>query len=158
MDFFDARELRGQRAKDVRRCRGEKEAEAGADEREEKRFGKELSNESAARSAQGETDRDFVLTTGGTGKKQSDNIGAGDEEQQSDGAEEQPERASRIGDGGFLERLDADGEIAVGFGKLAAKLRLYGREIGTGLRDGDAGLEASDNSEPVVFARLTVGK
>ncbi len=51
MDFFDARKRRGQRAEDVRRRRREKEAEARADEGEEKSFREQLCNDRAARSA-----------------------------------------------------------------------------------------------------------
>ncbi len=66
-------------------------------------------------------------------QEQGDDIRTGDEQKQRDGAEEQPERAARVGDSGFLERLDADGELGVGFGELAAELRLHGGEIGASL-------------------------
>src|SRR6266403_2185765 len=67
MDFFDAGKLRGQRAEDVRRCRREKETEARTDDSQEKGFGEKLSNERAARSAQGEAHGDFVLSLGRAG-------------------------------------------------------------------------------------------
>jgi len=63
MDFFDSGKLRGQYAEDVRRCRRrEKQTKSGADKGQDKVSVKQLSNERAARSAQGETDGDFVLT------------------------------------------------------------------------------------------------
>ena len=62
MDLFDAGKLRGERAEDAGRCRREKETKARADESEEKSFGEQLSNERAARCAQGEANGDFVLS------------------------------------------------------------------------------------------------
>ncbi len=103
MDFFDTGKLCGEGAEDVRRCRREKQTEAGADEGQEKSFGEQLSDECAARSTQGEADRDFVLTLSRARQEQSHDVGTRDEQQQSDGAKEQPEGAARIADGGFLE-------------------------------------------------------
>ena len=126
MDFLDPGKLCGQRAEDVRRCRGEKKTEARADEGQEKGFGEQLSNERATRSPQRETNGDFVLTLGGARQEQRNDVRASDEQEERDGAEEQPERPARAGDGIFLERFDGDREVGVRLGKLAAELRLDG--------------------------------
>lgn len=81
MNFFDAGKLPGQRAEDVRRRRREKEAEGRADEGLEKSFGEQLSNECAARSAQGEPNGDLVLTLRRARQEQGHNVGTRNQQQ-----------------------------------------------------------------------------
>ena len=52
-----------------------------------------------------------MLTLSRARQEESHYVGTRDEQQESDGAKEQPEGTAGITDGGFLERLDADGEL-----------------------------------------------
>lgn len=156
MDFFDAGELRGQRAEDGGSGGCEKQTETGTDKCKEKCLREELRDERAARRAQRKAYGDFVLALSGTRQEQSDDIRTRDEQKKRDGAEEQPEGAARIGDDGLLERFYSHGEVGIGFGELAAELRLHSGEIGTSLCNGDAVLEASDDGEPIVLPGLAV--
>jgi len=97
-----------------------------------------------------------VLTLGGARQKQRDDVRAGDEQEERDGAEEQPKRPPRSGDSGFFKGVDCDREI-VCLGKLPTELGLDGGEIGTSLRRCDAGLQASGDDKPVVFASPAKG-
>ena len=99
-----------------------------------------------------------MVTLSRARQEQRHNVGTRDEQQQSDGAKQQPEGTARIADSGFLKRLDAYGELRVGFGKLTAELCLHGGEIRASLCDRDAGFEASNDDEPVVLPGLTVRK
>src|SRR2546422_44429 len=92
----------------------------------------------------------------GTGQEQSDVIGASDEKKKRDGGEEEPKRAARFADGGFFERLNADGEAGVSFRKLAAELGLNSGEVRAGLRESEAPLKATNNGEPSEFATLRI--
>ena len=111
-------------------------------ESEEKGFGEQLSNERAARCAQGKADGDFMLSLCRASQKQSDDIRAGDEKEQRDRAEEQPERAARGSNCDFLERLDVHGEVGVCLRKLAAELRLDNGKVCAPLLESDARFKA----------------
>jgi hypothetical protein len=153
-NFFDARQARGQGAEDAGsgvRCQ---ETQDGAEEREEEGFGEELRYKRSARSAHGKADRDFVLSLRGASQEQCNDVGAGDQEEQRDGAEEQPERAPGACDGGFFELVDAYREVRICFGELLSELVLYGGEVGTGLIDRNAWLEASPITLYHVDSRL----
>ncbi len=99
-----------------------------------------------------------MLTLRRARQEQRHNVGTRDQQQQSDGAKEQPEGTARIADSDFLKRLNAYGEFRVGFGKLAAKLCLHSGEIRASLRGRDAGFESSNDDEPVVLPGRTVRK
>ena len=157
MNFFDAGKLRGERAENVGRRRREKETEARADEGEEKRFRKQLSDERTARSAQGEADGDFVLTLSRARQKQSATmlvqaISRSRETEPKSSQRERRESATVVSLSGSMPTERS----RVGLGKLAAELCLHGGEIGAGLCDHDAGLEATDHGEPVVFPGCAV--
>jgi hypothetical protein len=60
-----------------------------------------------------------VSTAEGAGEKQIGDVGTGDEEDKSDGAEEgEEDPAYPVGDGLFVEALNADAGIAIGVGEL----------------------------------------
>ena len=92
MNLFNARQFRGERTKKARRSGSDRETKNRADQREKKYFGEQLCDECTARSSQREAHRDFVLTLGRARQKERNNICAGDQQKQRNGAEEQPQR------------------------------------------------------------------
>ena len=92
MNLFDARQLRGEGAKKAGCPGSDRETKDRADQSEKKRFREQLCDERTARSSQREANGDFVLTLGCARQKERNNIRAGDQLKQRDGAEEQPER------------------------------------------------------------------
>ena len=145
-DLFGAREALAELVEELDRAAGEREAEDGADHGKEQNFAEQLRDDGAARGAEGEAERDFALAVGGTREQQRGDVDAGDEQQEGDGAVEEPEGAADVADDDGLEGLDADVEVAVGLWKLHAELALDGGEIGERLCPGDAGLEAADDA------------
>ena len=67
---------------------GEKKSEKRAGEREQARFDDQLTDEPPAGCAKRKTNADFFLTCGGASGEKSGDVGAGDEEHESDHAHE----------------------------------------------------------------------
>ena len=62
-------------------------------------------------------------------QEQGRDVRANDENQQSDRAEEQPESPAHTADNGVFERLNLNGQVAVGLRVLCAELFLDSLEV-----------------------------
>jgi len=112
-----------------------------------------------ARGAESDAHRHFVLTSGSSREEKIADIGAGDEQNEED---DKHERRKEKKDNRFIARrkraglVEAETEIFLGVGMrlremLGEELKLCG-----GFSVGDAGLEASDDGNPVMVALVEV--
>ncbi len=147
-DLFRARKRFGEVVEELDSAAGEHKAEDGAQDGEQQHFTEQLCDDGTPRCAEREADGELALAVGSAGEQQRGDIDAGNEQQEDDGAIEKPERGADVADDDGFERLDVDGEVAIGFGKLRAELVLDGGEIGKGLLLRHAGPQAADDVVP----------
>lgn len=137
---------------------GKSEQDSGnaSEEAEEEALGHELADEMHARSAESEADGDFLLALGFAGQREASCVGAGDEENQAGGAEEDEERHANVAIELLAERSD-DNTVALvgvrmGEGDLGFEIV---ESLLCGFR-GDAGFEAGEDAH--VAALEVVGR
>ena len=118
--------------------------ERAAEAREQHAFGEKLANDAQVAGAQSRANGKFARAAHGARQKKIGDIGAGNQQQETDGGEQQEEEWLDIADDVFLHGNDGDAKVFVG-------LRICGREIlrdaihvGPRLRERNARLKAAD--------------
>ena len=82
-------------------------------------FDEQLADDAPASGAKGGADGDFAGTAEGSGQQQIGDVGAGDQKDESDSAEEgEEDQAQAVGRGHLIEALGEEPGIAIGVGKL----------------------------------------
>ena len=124
------------------------DAEQAADRREEDALGQELLQQPAAARAQRRADRELFLTSEGAREQQVGDVGAGDQQDEADGAEQHQQRTADVADDLLVQRHDAERQAAIGridVRKVAPQPG--GDGVHLGLRGGGAGagLELGEN-------------
>src|SRR5271163_3544227 len=84
----------------------EDEAEDAADEGQDDAFGQQLTDDACAARAHGGANGEFTLAAAGADKEKVGDVGTGDEENEADGAKEDEEGVTSLGDDGVAQRLD----------------------------------------------------
>src|SRR6202041_254018 len=97
---------------------------------------------------------DFTLAGGGAREKKTGDVCAGNQKDQSDGADKHDERATHIADENVLQRFELHAEASVRFWKLGGDVSGNGVEFGLRLRNCDAGFEQSEGTEEMGAATL----
>ena len=117
---------------------------------EQDAFGEELADDAGASCAHGGADGELALAAGGADEEQVGDVGAGDEEDKADGSEKDEERGARAGNDGITEGLDAEAVVRTHVVGVFATVGVGGElELGIGLIDGDAVVEAAGDEEEV---------
>ena len=120
--------------------------------REHDAFGEQLADDACAARAHGGADGEFTLAAGGADEQKIGDVGAGDEQNEADGAEQDEERLTSAGDDGVAQRLDAEAVFRVHIVRDTAAILIGGQfELGVGLGERDAGLEAAGDKEVVAL-------
>ena len=128
----------------------EDEAEDAAGQREDDAFGQQLTDDARAARAHGGANGEFTLAAGCAHEQKVGDVGAGDEENEADRAEQDEEGLTSAGDDGVAQRLDAEAVFGVHIlGMKAAILVGDEFELSVGLGEGNAGLEPAGNKEIV---------
>ena len=120
---------------------------------EQKAFGQELADDAATRGSHGDADGEFTLAAGGADEQQICHVGAGDEQDEADGSEEDEERRAHVADDAVAQGFDGEAFFWPhrAFRVAAAELVGGDVELGVGLGEGYAGLEASGGEEEVAL-------
>ena len=135
----------------------EDNSQRAAAKREQDTFREQLANDAASTGAQGCAHGDFFAASDGAREQEICDVGACDQENERDGAEQNYQGAAGVADYLLLQRHDSEGETAIGRIFLRVILAEAGGErvhFGLGLRDGDAGLEFADDVVVFVVAIL----
>ena len=113
-------------------------------------FGQQLTDDACAARAHGGANGEFTLAAGGADKQKIGDIGAGDEQNEADGAQKDEKGITSTGDDGVAQSLDAEAAFCVHVFRMKAAI-LIGDEfqLGVGLGEGDARLEAAGDKEIV---------
>ena len=87
---------------------------------------------------------EFFFAGGAAREEQIDNVGAGDEQDEADGGEQNEQALAHLRGGGILQRTNEDAEAFVlrGVGNGGPAIERF--KFRAGLRDGYAGLESRD--------------
>ncbi len=141
-----------------------RDAEESSGDGEERGFDEELAKKARACGSEGHADGDLALASAGAGEHEVGEVGAGDEEDETGDAEEDPERGvvgvAQVADaGGGGERAEFEvAEQLGGVGAVALWQRGFkeafagGGEPLRGAFDGPAGLEAAHDVDVEVLA------
>ncbi len=133
---------------------GEKNSSDAAGEREDQAFGEELAEQAGASGAERGANGDLALASGIAREKKAGDIGASNQENQGDRADEDHECRAHVADENVLQRIEPHAPSGVGDGILRGEVSGDGVEFGLSLRDGDAGLEQADGTEEMRAAAL----
>ena len=120
----------------------------GAEGGEDEAFGKELADQARARCAEGGADGGFAETLASAGHEQIGDVGATDEEDEGDSAEEEQEGAAHFADVVGLKGKEVEAEVGHG-GAAVEGVDLAGNVVGFILGEGGcaAVAEASDDMQ-----------
>ncbi len=83
--------------------RGENHAEGGAGEGEQETLAEQLAHDAGARGAEGGAHGEFLLAGGAAGEQEIGEVGAGDEQHESDGTEQHGETGAVVTPAGIFE-------------------------------------------------------
>jgi hypothetical protein len=148
---------------------GEQESDSAADRRKQNAFGKHLAEQPRRSSPHGGTDSDFFLPYRGACQQNIGDIGAGDQQNESDDGHQNFERLAEIGaQYGTAVAAFGDGEAlikkstSVDSGHLAGlglkHLLEFDVETGFRLSKADAGLQATDDLKPLALVEWLLFK
>ena len=112
--------LRSQRGESIANPNGDEKSEHAAEKRDNKTFCEKLTNNLAAARADGGANGELSRAGGAARSKKIGQVGAGNEQDQSDGAEEQGEIGAIFPNQTFEKRRDVDRLLRVGF-----RIRLF---------------------------------
>ena len=124
--------------------RHEERAEA-ASEGDQKRFDCELAKESNARGAKGRADGKFAAACRATREEEIADVGAGDEQDETDGAEKNSERCSCIAEQVLFERFGVHAPAFVGAGVSGSQAIGDGGKFEFRAGDGSVGLQTRED-------------
>ena len=144
-DGGGARKIERQEREDGARAPGgDEEPEPAAEEREEKALGEELPEEPLAPGAEGDADRELAGPAARAREEEVGHVGAGDEEDERDRAEEDEEERPHVSDHRVGERHQARAGALVGVGIGEGETARDAVEVGLRLRDRHAGSQPPD--------------
>src|ERR1041385_2542326 len=95
----------------------------------------------------GEADRDSGCASGGAREQEVRDVGAGDQEEKSDGTEKRPKDRSRIANEPLLQRSHVRGHVRVVARLVLGALRGELLQLGGRLLDGDVRLEERERAK-----------
>ena len=154
-DRVDARHAAAaERVEALHAGRGDQQAGQPARAGEQERLGEELPHQPGGAGADGGADRHLAAPADGAGEQEVRDVGAGDEQHEADGADEDPQRTADLADDLLAQRHDAERQLPVGRidgGMLAAEARRQRVHPRLGRRGRDAGRQARE--DVVVLAR-----
>ena len=130
------------------------EAERGSDQRQDQPFYQQLLHHRRSRRAQREAHGELMLAPRRLRQQQAGDVAARGQQDQGDGARQEPQRSPDASDLLFLQGRQRHGPALVGIRKLLAETRLDRGEVGLRLLDGDAGCEPSDGRQEPRLTRL----
>ena len=130
------------------------EPESGADEGEQQTFGQELRGKIGTRGAEGRAYGKFLAARDGTREEQVGDVGAGDEEYEADGTEQNEEQGTNFTNDAIAERSHHDRDGVVLFWIGVRKLRGNANHLGFGLVGRGSRGQATDDAEPTKTAAL----
>src|SRR5439155_19892816 len=110
-------------------------------------------NARAARAHRG-PDRNFLLPRGATGEEEIGNVRAGNQQHESDGAEERKEGWFYLANKAFVERRNKYVPAFVSLVKLLVELRIDHAETSLRLLQIDTGIQTRDRRPHAVIARF----
>src|SRR5205814_5342426 len=119
--------------------------------------GKKLTDDARAASSERETNGDFLLTRGGSRQRESGNVGAGDQQNESDDDHGDVKGWSNLA--GFTvearpRRTKRDGGSVLGLGERSRAVKHFVAEncsgVGLRLADGKARLETAEDDDPPI--------
>ena len=116
---------------------GERQSEAGAGEREDDGFGQRLPYQRPTAAAHRGAHGEFALAQGGADQQEVGDVGAGDQQQEDDGAHQGQQRGAHFFDDVGVHRLEAYG-VAGGAGDEEVLARFGGDAVDGRLRLFDA--------------------
>ena len=125
-------------------------AECSTGEREQQALGEQLAEDGAAASAERAAHRQFLLAGHAASQQQIGDVDAGDEEHETDGAQQQPEHLDAVfGHVVVLERLHIGAPTLVAFGIHLGDVRSDCIHVLLRLLDGHARFKTAHDAEPV---------
>ena len=107
-------------------------------------FGEELANEAEARGSEGDADGDFLAAGGGAGEQQIGDVGAGHQQDESDGAQDNHHCGAKAAGDLQSEWAGSQGESTVGLRVLNSEDGSEAVDFVIGFLGRDAGSEAAD--------------
>ncbi len=126
--------------------------QAAANRREQHAFGQQLRDDAAAGGADGRSNRDLAAAPGGADQQQVGDVGAGDQQDEPDRAEQHVEGRADVGDHLLAEAANVERLVLVEHAPVLL-LVLLGRHLqpGGGLGDRHAGLQLAGDVEVVAL-------
>ena len=155
------REARGVVLEDAERGVAEAQAEHAAEQRRDQRLDQELDAQRLLVGPQRGAQRELVLAPRETRQRQVGDVGARDQQHERRGAEQDEERRPSAARELGAQRRHRHGEalrLVVGVGVLLVQARGDALDLGAGLLDRDAGLEAREDLGHPVQAVLLHGR
>ena len=150
-DFVDARDAgRGDGYEDAQSGKGKAQADEAAEQTENEAFEEEFAGDAVGTGAKCRADGEFLTAAFDADEEQVGDVGAGDKQDESDRAHEDPEHAADIADNVVFEgtKIGSDAGVIEEFGaeawrsrEGAGDKRKHAGNVGVGLFDGDARLE-----------------
>ena len=132
---------------------------SAAGERDDQALGEQLPDDGAAGGAHRGPHGQLALARAAARQQQVGDVGAGDQQQEPDGSQQQPQPLlGRVADEVVAEGLDTDGPPGFGRRALALDRRAEGHHARVRLGDGDAVFQPAHHVEPVVPAFQLLGR
>src|SRR5215510_9079965 len=125
-------------------------AQRAAEERQQQAFGQQLPRQPEASRAQRRAHGEFLAPRLATRKREIGHVGAGDEQDEADRAQQQPERSANIAHHFIQQRRDEDGHLVVLDGILAPQRGGDLIDLRLRLFDGNALFQAPHHHQEVV--------
>ena len=133
---------------------GEADAECAARDGEKDAFRQELPQQARSARAEGRPDGDLARAAARPREQEVGDVGAGDGEDEANGAEQYEQRRSHAGDEAFGQGNDLDSPALILLRILARERRLHGRELGLRVGRCRPALQAPDDPQVVAPAPL----
>ena len=144
---------RGEQKADTPLCRDE--ADGGAYEREHQAFRQELSGEIGSRGTESGAHGKFLAARDRTREEKIGDVGARDEQNETNSAEQDQQQRANFADDAFAKRAQHDGDRVVFFRIGARELRGDASHLGFGLIGSDTWRQAANDVEPAQAAALS---
>ena len=155
LNAVDLRKLwRQKRGENVHAVVGEGDSREAADDAENERLTEKLTHETRTAGAQRGADSDFSRARSGPGEQKIGDIGARDEQYETDGTEQNEQGRFHLADEKIAQRDHADGPTVVVFGILFCETVGDRVELSVRLIESDARLDATSQSKPMASATL----
>ena len=142
--------LRNQRRRDAKNRGANRDAEPAADQRQHQAFGQQLADDAPPPGAERGAHRELARPRAGARQQQVRDVGAADQQHESDDAEKQHRRHLEIAaDHRVVHRLEPHAAALVGLRELTGQPVGHRRQIGLRGADADAGLHPADHLQHV---------